>query len=73
MAAALGLGLARRPVLAGLATGLAASVKLTAGVVGVVHEPPFARDDGGGDLFHCLHLLLPLRGRQGRAGALSLR
>ncbi|MEK4242601.1 glycosyltransferase family 87 protein [Janibacter sp. FSL W8-0316] len=35
MAAALGLGLARRPLLAGLATGLAASVKLTAGVVGV--------------------------------------
>lgn len=35
MAAALGLGLAGRPLLAGLATGLAASTKLTAGVVGV--------------------------------------
>ena len=35
MAAALGLGLAHRPLLAGLATGLAASTKLTAGVVGV--------------------------------------
>ncbi|WP_114202484.1 hypothetical protein [Janibacter anophelis] len=35
MTAALGLGLAHRPLLAGLATGLAASTKLTAGVVGV--------------------------------------
>ena len=35
MAAALGLGLAHRPLLAGLATGLAASTKLTAGVVGI--------------------------------------
>ncbi|UTT66211.1 hypothetical protein NMQ01_00385 [Janibacter sp. CX7] len=35
MAAALGLGLAGRPLLAGLATGLAASTKLTAGVVGL--------------------------------------
>lgn len=35
MAAALGLGLARRPLLAGLAVGLAASTKLTAGVVGI--------------------------------------
>lgn len=35
MVAALALGLARRPLLAGLATGLAASTKLTAGVVGI--------------------------------------
>lgn len=35
MAATLGLGLVRRPLLAGLATGLAASTKLTAGVVGI--------------------------------------
>lgn len=35
MAAALGLGLARRPLLAGLAVGVAASTKLTAGIVGV--------------------------------------
>lgn len=35
MAAALGLGLARRPLLAGLAVGVAASTKLTAGVVGI--------------------------------------
>lgn len=35
MAAALALGLARRPLLAGLAVGVAASTKLTAGIVGV--------------------------------------
>lgn len=35
VAAALALGVARRPLLAGLATGVAASTKLTAGVVGV--------------------------------------
>ena len=32
-----------------------AVVRDPAGVIGVVHEPPFARHDGGGDLLDCLH------------------
>lgn len=49
MAAALGLGLARRPLLAGLATGLAASTKLTAGVIGIALLWALVEDRAGTD------------------------
>lgn len=58
MAAALGLGLARRPLLAGLAVGLAASTKLTAGVVGIaLLWAILARDTGPARLRPALALV----------------